>query len=81
MKKLDILAIALVVIGGLNWGLVALAEFDLVATVFGLDFGQTNALTRVVYGLVGLSAIYLASQLRSLPQRWARPVRSSVMAR
>jgi uncharacterized membrane protein YuzA (DUF378 family) len=80
MKKLDILAIALVVVGGLNWGLVSLAQFDLVATVFGLDFGQTNALTRVVYGLVGLSAIYLVSQVRSLPQRWARPARTPVMA-
>jgi uncharacterized protein len=82
VKQLDILAIALVVIGGLNWGLVSLAKFDLVATVFGLDFGQTNAVTRVVYGLVGLSAIYLASQLRSLPQRWnQQTTRSPAMAR
>jgi len=72
VKKLDILAIALLVIGGLNWGLVSLFKFDLVAALFGLDFGQTNALTRVVYGLVGLSAIYIASQLRSLPQRWTQ---------
>jgi uncharacterized membrane protein YuzA (DUF378 family) len=34
------------------------AKFDLVATIFGRDFGQTNAATRVVYGLVGLSALY-----------------------
>jgi uncharacterized protein len=81
MKKLDILAIALVVVGGLNWGLVSLAKFDLVATIFGLGFGETNAFTRVVYGLVGLSAIYLASQLRSLPQRWAMSTRTPVMAR
>jgi uncharacterized membrane protein YuzA (DUF378 family) len=80
MKKLDILAIALVVVGGLNWGLVSLAKFDLVATIFGLEFGETNAITRVVYGLVGLSAIYLASQVRTLPQRWARPARTPVMA-
>ena len=80
MKKLDILAIALVVVGGLNWGLVSLARFDLVAAVFGLDFGETNAVTRVVYGLVGLSAIYLASQARSLPRRWAGSTRTPVMA-
>ena len=60
MKPLSIVAGALVVIGGLNWGLVALAEFDLVAWVVGLEFGETNALSRIVYGLVGVSAIYLA---------------------
>jgi uncharacterized membrane protein YuzA (DUF378 family) len=58
MKKLDLLAIALLIVGGLNWGLVALGEFDLVATLFGLDFGETNAASRIVYGLVGLAAIY-----------------------
>ena len=58
MRKLDLLAVALLIVGGLNWGLVALGEFDLVATIFGLDFGETNAASRVVYGLVGLAAIY-----------------------
>jgi uncharacterized protein len=62
MKKLDLLAAALVVVGAVNWGLVAAAEFDLVATVFGLDFGETNAATRIVYGLVGLSGLWLASR-------------------
>ena len=66
MKKLDILAAALVVIGGLNWGLVAIAEFDLVAWLFGEDFGSTNAASRIVYGLVGLAAIYA---IASLPGR------------
>ena len=58
MKILNALAAALLIIGGVNWGLVALGEFDLVATVFGLDFGETNAATRIVYGLVGVSAVY-----------------------
>jgi len=58
MKKLDLLAATLLVVGGLNWGLVAVAEFDLVAWIFGLEFGETNAASRVVYGLVGLSALY-----------------------
>jgi uncharacterized membrane protein YuzA (DUF378 family) len=58
MKKLDLLAATLLIVGGLNWGLVAVAEFDLVAWVFGLEFGETNAVTRIVYGLVGLSAVY-----------------------
>ena len=43
---------------GLNWGLVAIAEFDLVAWIFGEDFGTTNAASRIVYGLVGLAAVY-----------------------
>ena len=58
MTKLDRAAAALVLIGGLNWGLVAVAKFDLVAAIFGLDFGETNAASRIVYGLVGLSAVY-----------------------
>jgi uncharacterized surface protein with fasciclin (FAS1) repeats len=58
MKALNALAAVLLIVGGLNWGLVALGEFDLVATIFGLDFGETNAATRVVYGLVGLAALY-----------------------
>jgi uncharacterized membrane protein YuzA (DUF378 family) len=69
MKKLDILTGVLLVVGGLNWGLVAIAEFDLVATLVGLEFGQTNALSRVVYGLVGLSAVYQATRLPALAQR------------
>ena len=71
MKKLDLIAVLLLIVGGLNWGLVAIARFDLVAAVAGLDFGQTNALTRIVYGLVGLSAVYVAVQLRAILRRWA----------
>jgi uncharacterized protein len=58
MRKLDLVAGALLVVGGLNWGLVAIAEFDLVAWIFGNDFGETSAASRIVYGLVGLAAIY-----------------------
>jgi uncharacterized membrane protein YuzA (DUF378 family) len=72
MRKLDLLAAALLIVGGLNWGLVSIARFDLVATVFGLEFGETNAATRLVYGLVGLSAVYVAAQLRAIPRRSAR---------
>jgi hypothetical protein len=63
LKKLDIATAALLVIGGLNWGLVALAEFDLVATLVGLEFGETNAVSRIVYGLVGLAAVYQLATL------------------
>jgi uncharacterized membrane protein YuzA (DUF378 family) len=60
MKALTTVAGALVIVGGLNWGLVAIGEFDLVAWLAGEDFGETNAASRVVYGLVGLAAAYLA---------------------
>ncbi len=72
MKKLDILTAALVVVGGLNWGLVAIAEFDLVATLVGLEFGETNAANRVVYGLVGVAALYQLAQQAAIRRRWSR---------
>jgi uncharacterized protein len=72
VKKLDVLAGILVVVGALNWGLVAVAEFDLVATVFGLDFGETNAATRIVYGLVGAAAVYEIVQWPAMRRRWSR---------
>jgi uncharacterized membrane protein YuzA (DUF378 family) len=63
MRSLDKVALALVIVGGLNWGLVAIAKFDLVAWIFGKDFGGTNAGSRIVYGLVGLAAVYGAGVL------------------
>ena len=56
------LALILVIVGALNWGLVAVAKFDLVAEIFGEEFGTTNPVTRIVYGLVGLAG-YLAATL------------------
>lgn len=52
---MDTLALILVIIGALNWGLIGLFEFDLVAAIFG---GQTSALSRIIYGLVGLAGLY-----------------------
>ena len=58
MRKLDLLAATLVLVGGLNWGLVGIAKFDLVAWICGgMEFGETNAVSRVVYSLVGLAAV------------------------
>lgn len=48
-------ALVLVVIGGLNWGLVGLFGLNLVSTLLG----EASALSRIVYGLVGLSALYV----------------------
>ena len=70
MKKLDWLAATLLVVGGLNWGLVGLAKFDLVAWIFGgMDFGETSAASRVVYGLVGLAAVYGIGSLLTAGRR------------
>jgi uncharacterized membrane protein YuzA (DUF378 family) len=66
MKSLDILATVLLVVGGLNWGLVGLAQFDLVAALFG----PMSLLSRVVYALVGVAALYQAVQWRGIQRRW-----------
>lgn len=73
MKKVDVLAAVLVVVGALNWGLVGIAKFDLVATLFGLKFGETNAATSVVYALVGLAGLYQALSVKAIQQRWNEP--------
>jgi uncharacterized protein len=75
MKKLDLLAGVLVIVGALNWGLVAVAEFDLVAWIFGgMEFGETNAASRVVYGLVGLAAVYCIVAFLTERRTERRPV-------
>jgi uncharacterized protein len=78
VKKLDLLAATLLIVGGLNWGLVAIAEFDLVAWIFGEEFGTTNAASRIVYGLVGLAAIYAIGAL--LAQRRTADTRAPATA-
>lgn len=55
MKTLDNIALALLIVGGLNWLLVGLFEFDLVAMIFG---GETVLLSKIVYIVVGLCALY-----------------------
>jgi uncharacterized membrane protein YuzA (DUF378 family) len=70
MKQLDVLATVLVAVGAINWGLVGLAEIDLVAVLFGMRFGETSALTSVVYGLVGLAGVYQAVAFKGMPRRW-----------
>ena len=67
MKGLDILAIVLLIVGGLNWGLWGAFEFDLVATLFG---GNTAGIAKVVYILVGLAALYQAATLNGVAKRW-----------
>ena len=54
MSILNKITLLLLIVGGLNWGLVGLLNFDLVAAIFG----EMSLLSRVVYGLVGLSALW-----------------------
>ena len=55
MKSLNFATLVLLIVGGLNWGLVGAFQFDLVAALFG---GQEALLSRVVYVVVGLSALW-----------------------
>jgi len=66
MKPFDVVAAILLVVGGLNWGLVGAANFDLVASLFGAG----SILAKVVYMLVGMSAIYQAISLKAIQKRW-----------
>lgn len=54
MKALNLITLVLVIIGGINWGLVGVADFNLVAAIFG----DQSALSRIIYCLVGLSALW-----------------------
>ncbi len=66
MKTIDVVAALLLVVGGLNWGLVGAFNFNLVAALFG-----TSALANIVYILVGVSALYQIGSVRGLQRRWA----------
>jgi uncharacterized membrane protein YuzA (DUF378 family) len=57
VKHLSLITGILLVVGGLNWLLVGLFKFDLVAEIVGKSFGETNAISRIIYILVGLAAI------------------------
>ena len=67
MKNIDRIAAILLVIGCLNWGLAGLADFDLVAAIFG---GADTVAARFVYVLVGLAAVYQALQVKGIQRRW-----------
>ncbi|GAA0116193.1 MULTISPECIES: DUF378 domain-containing protein [Clostridium] len=63
MKVLDTIALILVIIGAVNWGLVGLFRFDLVAALFAGSsaFGSISGFSRIIYGLVGLCGLYAIS--------------------
>ena len=63
MHYLRALALLLVIVGGVNWLLVGVAQLDLVAALTGASFGETNAISAVVYVLVGVGALALVPTL------------------
>jgi uncharacterized membrane protein YuzA (DUF378 family) len=63
MRTLKSVALLLTIVGALNWLLVGIARFDLVATLTGDNFGETNPISSIVYILVGLSGIALLPTL------------------
>jgi len=74
MKKIDVLAAVLLVVGGLNWGLVGLMKFDLVESLLG----GIPALMNTVYILVGAAAVYQAIGWKRIQMRWSRPAMAAV---
>ena len=73
MKQIDVIAAVLVVVGALNWGLIAAGRFDIVATLFGMQFGELSPASALVYGLVGLAGLYQAVSWKRVQNRWAQP--------
>jgi len=65
MKTLDVIVAVLLIIGGLNWGLVGFFDFNFV----GMVFGHMSAITRLIYCLVGVSALYQIFQWNSVQKR------------
>jgi len=61
MKALKLISQILIIVGGLNWGLIGLFSFDLVAAIFG----EMSVLSRIVYTLVGISALYQLFTIQS----------------
>ena len=65
LNALDMIAFILIIVGGLNWGLVGVFSFDLVAAIFG----AMTIISRIVYTLVGIAAIYTAITLPKLAKK------------
>jgi uncharacterized membrane protein YuzA (DUF378 family) len=63
VRYLKALFLLLLIVGGLNWLLVGVAKFDLVASLTGSSFGETNVISTLVYVLVGISAVALLPTL------------------
>jgi uncharacterized membrane protein YuzA (DUF378 family) len=65
MKNIDLITLILIIVGGLNWGLVGIFGLDLVAAIFG----SASFLSNLVYALVGISAIYNLAAMKAIHAR------------
>jgi len=74
MRYVNAVALLLVIVGAVNWLLVGLFGFDLVAAITGATFGETNAISTLIYVLVGISGLILLPVLA----RWATAPRAAV---
>jgi uncharacterized protein len=63
MRTRTLIVMALPIVGGINWGLVAAGKLDLVAKLTGNRFGETNAASRAVYGAVGVASVAALAEL------------------
>lgn len=75
-RWLDAITLLLVIIGALNWGLVGIFKFDLVAWIVGRDFGEVNPISRIIYILVALSGLYQLVPLSRLVSGTDDPTRA-----
>ena len=76
MRYLNPLFLFLVIVGGLNWLLIGVAKFDLVAALTGQTFGETNLVSSAIYIVVGISAIGLIPTLI----RWVAKPQETALA-
>jgi len=77
MRYINALALLLVIVGAANWLLVGIAQFDLVATLTGSSFGETNVISSVIYVLVGLAGLWLLPTLARWLMGEGRPAEFS----
>jgi uncharacterized membrane protein YuzA (DUF378 family) len=71
MKTLDVAAAVLVILGALNWGLVAVGRVDLVAAMFGMRFGETSPFSLMVYAVIGIAGLYEVVTWKAIQRRWS----------
>lgn len=63
LRPIDLAALVLTIVGAINWALVGLFSFDLVATITGSEFGETNVVSSLIYVAVGIAGLWLLTVL------------------
>jgi uncharacterized membrane protein YuzA (DUF378 family) len=77
MKALDIIAFAILIIGGLNWGLVGFWNINVIGLIFE---GDMTLVSRIVYATVGVSALYTLLEAKMLVERWTHGIEAHAHA-